>query len=89
MAKMQHLSVVEKEIFKFLKQSFQINRQQVKEAFTLLREKLKQFEVNPLETRSFMYLDIISWLESKIKGVAVQEIIKERWIEKTQQSGVK
>jgi len=88
MAKMQHLSVVEKEIFKFLKQSFQINRQQVKEAFTLLREKLKQFEVNPLETRSFMYLDIISWLESKIKGVAVQAIIKERWLEKTRQSVV-
>jgi hypothetical protein len=88
MAKMQHLSVVEKEIFKFLKQSFQINRQQVKEAFTLLREKLKQFEVNPLETRSFMYLDIISWLESKIKGVAVQAIIKERWLEKTRQTVV-
>jgi hypothetical protein len=88
MAKMQNLSVVEEEIFKFLQQSFKINQQQVKESFEQLRDKLIQYEVNPLERRSFMYLDIISWLDSKIKGVAVQEVIKARWLQKTKQIGL-
>ncbi|RYG33131.1 tetratricopeptide repeat protein, partial [bacterium] len=35
--------------------------------------KLKEQENNPLETRAFSYLDIISWLESKITGVPVGE----------------
>lgn len=88
MAKMQNLSVVEEEIFRFLQQSFKMNQQQVKESFEQLRDKLIQYEVNPLERRSFMYLDIISWLESKIKGVAVQEVIKERWLQKSKQIGL-
>jgi hypothetical protein len=32
-------------------------------------------EGQPMGSRSFMYLDILSWLESKIKEVPVQEVI--------------
>lgn len=80
MAKMENLSVVEEEIFKFIRKSFHLNPQQIKDAFISLREKLKKYEDNPLESRSFMYLDIISWLESKIEGVPVQEIIKHKYV---------
>ena len=34
-------------------------------AFKTLKEKLERLQGNPLETRSFMYLDIIAWLEAK------------------------
>jgi hypothetical protein len=80
MAKMQNLSVVEKEIFSFLQKSFHLDRRQVRHAFGVLRDKLKRYEANPLESRSFMYLDIISWLDSKIRGVPVQEVIRERFL---------
>lgn len=79
MAKMQNLSVVEEEIFRFLKKSFHLNQKQIKTAFTELKRKLEQYKDNPLESRSFMYLDIISWLESKIKHVPVQNIIQENF----------
>jgi hypothetical protein len=78
MAKMQNLSVVEKEIFRFIQQTFHMNKQQVSKAFELLRNKLAKYEANPLESRSFMYLDFISWLDSKIENVPVQEVIRRK-----------
>jgi hypothetical protein len=87
MAKMQNLSVVEKEIFRFLQKSFHLDRQQVKKEFEGLRDKLKKYEHNPLESRSFMYLDIISWLDSKVRNVPVQEIIRERYLKDAKRGG--
>lgn len=83
MAKMQNLSVVEEEIFRFLKKSFRFDKKQVKTAFVALKNKLEKYKDNPLESRSFMYLDIISWLESKIKNVPVQEIMHDKYKTKT------
>lgn len=74
MAKMKNLSVVEEEIFSFIKKSFTIAPQKLIPAFETLKEKLQQLQGNPLESRSFMYLDIIAWLESKIEGMPVQEV---------------
>ena len=80
MAKMEHLSIVEKEILDFLRNSFRISPQHLKYAFQNLLEELKRQENNPLETRAFSYLDIISWLESKIKRVPVQQIIHNKYL---------
>jgi hypothetical protein len=41
---------------------------------------LQPLTTNKLESRAFMYLDIISWLESKIQGKQVQAIIKEKFL---------
>lgn len=79
MANMQNLSVVEEEIFRFLRKSFHLDKKKVKTAFVALKNKLEKYKDNPLESRSFMYLDIISWLESKIKNVPVQDIIREKY----------
>ncbi len=80
MAKMQNLSVVEEEIFKFLRKALTIPAQKLKPEFEKLLHKLKQFENRRFETRAFMYLDVISWLESKIKNVAVQDIIRKKYL---------
>ena len=79
MAKMQNLSEVEEEIFKFLRKSFFLKPSQVRGAFEALRDKLHKYEANPLESRSFMYLDIISWLDSKIQKKPVQEIMQQKY----------
>jgi hypothetical protein len=80
MAKMQNLSRVEEEIFKFLRKSFALTPDQLKPEFGKLVEKLKKYEMNRFETRAFMYLDIISWLESKIQHVPVQDVIREKYL---------
>lgn len=80
MSKMENLSVVEEEIFRFLRRSFRVTPRQLKTEFQHLLDKLKQHERNRFETRAFMYLDIISWLESKISKVPVQNVIRQKFL---------
>ncbi|WEK37923.1 MAG: hypothetical protein P0Y53_10470 [Candidatus Pseudobacter hemicellulosilyticus] len=80
MSKMGNLSVVEEEIFAFLRRSFHLTPKDLKSAFEKLLNELKQHERNRFETRAFMYLDIISWLESKIGNVPVQDVIRQKFL---------
>ena len=75
MAKMKNLTVVEEEMFKFLRKSFQFPRREIKSELEKLLSKIKHLEYNHIETRSFAYLDIISWLESKLQEKTMSEII--------------
>src|SRR6188508_1189542 len=89
MAKMQNLSKVEEEIFAFLRRSFRVGAHALKPEFEKLLDTLKRYERNPLETRAFSYLDIISWLESKINNVNVQDVIREKYLLGKKDKGVK
>ena len=80
MAKMKNLSKVEEEMFDFLRRSFHIGAHALKPEFEKLLIKLKEYEGNPLESRAFAYLDVISWLESKINNVNVQDVIREKFL---------
>src|SRR5437773_2503566 len=80
MSKMESLSAVEEEMFNFLRRSFHVNAHALKSEFEKLLEKLKKYENNPLETRAFSYLDVISWLESKIHNVPVQDVIRQKYL---------
>ncbi len=71
MGKMDNLSTVEEVLFNFLKKSIQkygragvagMNKEALKQAFEELLILLRPLEQNKLESRAFMYLDIISWL---------------------------
>ena len=79
MAKMQHLSVVEEEIFKFIRRSFAVTMRNIKPELEKLLVKLKKVEHNRFETRAFVYLDIVSWLESKLENVPVQDVIRKKF----------
>ena len=74
--------MVEEEIFAFLRRSFHIPPNKMQPAFQQLLDKLKQQEHNRFATRAFFYLDIISWLESKISGVPVQDVIRGKFLER-------
>lgn len=87
MAKMENLSVVEEEMFRFLRHSFRLSPKQLPAAFQKLLDIVKKYEKNRFETRAFAYLDIISWLESKIKKVAVQDIIREKYLARGMKKG--
>lgn len=80
MAKMKNLSVVEEEIFKFIRKSFSLAPSKIIPAFKTLKDKLERYKGNPLETRSFMYLDITGWLESKIQNIPVEQVRRNRFL---------
>ncbi len=80
MARMESLTKVEVEMFTFLRRSFHVGAHALKPEFEKLLTKLKKYEGNSLESRAFVYLDVISWLESKISGVNVQDVIREKFL---------
>lgn len=76
--KMNELHIVQKKFISFLRSLSNIYPHELKGAFVKLHTELKVYENHPYEKRSFMYLDIISWLESKIQNVSVESIIKKK-----------
>jgi hypothetical protein len=79
MAKMKNLTIVEEEMFRFLRKSFDISPRKLKPELENFLFKIKHLEKNPFETRSFAYLDIISWLESKVHEKPMSQIIQEKY----------
>ena len=80
--KMNDLHEVQKEMIKFIRGLQDIYPHNLKNAFKNLHKTLRTFEDHPFERRAFLYLDIISWLESKIENKPVGQIIKTKYLTK-------
>jgi len=76
--KMNNLQQVQRKMISFLKNLSKIYPQDLKKAFIELHQELKLLEHHPYEKRAFLYLDIISWLESKIENKSVEQIIQQK-----------
>lgn len=77
--RMEDLYEVQKEMIKFLRSLGDIFPNQLRAEFIKLHQKLRTYEEHPYESRAFLYLDIISWLESKIENKSVDLIIREKF----------
>lgn len=84
LAKMKDLHAVQREIFRFLRRLSRIREDELRHEFILLKEKLEKLQEDPFEKRPFLYLDIISWLRSKIENRSVQEVIRRNFLERQQ-----
>ena len=76
--KMDDLHTVQKAMMRFVRSLGDIYPHELKAAFVKLHKELKQYEEDPYERRAFLYLDILSWLESKIENRSIGEIIREK-----------
>ncbi|MFT3908229.1 MAG: hypothetical protein QM737_02290 [Ferruginibacter sp.] len=80
MAKMENLTVIEEETFKFLRRTFHVPGDKVKKEFEHFLSTIKAFEHSRFETRAFAYLDIVSWLESKVNDEPMGEILQKKYL---------
>lgn len=80
MAKMENLTVVEEEMFKFLRSSFSVSTHKLRPALEQFLQNIKHLEKSRFETRSFAYLDIISWVESKVYRKTMSEVIHAKYM---------
>jgi hypothetical protein len=80
MAKMENVTVVEEEMFRFLRRSFNISPRALQPELESLLDKIKKFEKSMFATRSFAYLDIISWIESKVQKKPMGEVIYNKYL---------
>jgi len=80
MSKMENLTVVEEEMFRFLRISFHVSRHKLKQELELFLSKIKHLEKNRFETRAFAYLDVVSWVEGKVNQKTMSEVIHEKFL---------
>ncbi|WP_298476383.1 hypothetical protein [uncultured Maribacter sp.] len=76
--KMNDMHAVQKEMIKFLRNLGNIYPHELRDEFLKLYKELKKYEDHPYEKRAFLYLDIISWLESHLEDKPVSQIIREK-----------
>jgi len=76
--KMNDLHEVQKAMIRFVRGLGEIYPHELKTAFENLYKELLQYENDPYERRSFLYLDILSWLESKIDNVPIAQVIRDK-----------
>ena len=81
MAKMDNLTVIEEAMFRFLRQSIPLSPRQLKPELEKFLHDIKHLEKNRFETRSFAYLDIISWVEGKVYNKPMGTIIHEKYLQ--------
>ncbi|MEO9884296.1 MAG: hypothetical protein ABJR05_11235 [Balneola sp.] len=77
--KMNDLNLVQEEILQFIKNLGGLEQDQVRSAFINLRKRLLEINTMPYQKRPFLYLDIVSWLESKIANKPIQDIINSKF----------
>ena len=77
--KMNDLNMVQEEILRFIRNMGSVNPKNLKTEFISLRDRLLEIDKMKFQKRPFLYLDIISWLESKIENKPVQDIIKAKY----------
>jgi hypothetical protein len=80
MAKMKNLTLLEEEILKFLRRSFSLAPDKTKKDLQVFLQRIKKFERNRFQTRVFVYLDIVSWVESKVYNRPLAEIIHKKYL---------
>ena len=79
MSKKDNLTLVEEEMFKFLRKSFHVTRVKMQHEMETFLAKIKVLENNRFEARTFAYLDIISWLEAKVYKKTMSDILSEKF----------
>lgn len=82
LAKVEHLQETQQLIFRFLRRIPRIREEQLSGEFVKLKGKLDAVAAKPFESRPFTFLDIPSWLEAKIEGVTVQEVIRKQFLDR-------
>ena len=79
MARMENLTIIEEEMFKFLRKTFYVKATVIKNEFGAFLKTIKQYEKDRFETRAFAYLDIVSWVESKVYGKTLGQVLQEKY----------
>ncbi len=77
--KMKDMTEMKDELLSFFKSFGNINALDLKRELKILHERLKPYENHPYERRTFYYIDLLSWLESKITDKSMGEIVRAKF----------
>ena len=83
--KMRDMTEMKAELLSFFKSFGNVNALDLKKELKILYERLKPYERHPYERRTFYYIDLLSWLESKISGRSLGEIVRTKYEQNQEQ----
>ncbi|MDX2362035.1 MAG: hypothetical protein QNK23_14595 [Crocinitomicaceae bacterium] len=72
------LQNVQEQIIAFIRKSATMQASEMNAHFIDLKDRLEEVFKDPYERRPLLYLDLISWLTSKIENVEVEHVIRKR-----------
>ena len=76
---MKDMTEMKDELFSFFKSLSNTNALDLKKELKILYERLHPYENHPYERRTFYYIDLLSWLESKMTGKSMGEIVRAKF----------
>jgi hypothetical protein len=79
MQKKENLTIVEESLFQFFRKPFIPSGRKQQPDFNGLLEQIRELKKSKYETRTFSYIDILSWLESKVSKVSMREILQKKY----------
>ena len=77
--KMRDMTEMKEELLTFFKSFGNVNAIDLRKELKNLYDRLTPYENHPYERRTFYYIDLLSWLESKITGKSMGEIVRSRF----------
>lgn len=87
--KMKDMTEMKDELLSFFKSFGNVNAIDLKKELKVLHERLKPYENHPYERRTFYYIDLLSWLESKITERSMGEIVRAKFEASQQKETIK
>ncbi|NND33577.1 MAG: hypothetical protein HKN76_13385 [Saprospiraceae bacterium] len=82
LGKMRELQDVQNEIFRFLRKTTKMSKGDLRVRFQQLHSKLLRLMESPYAKRAFLYLDIMSWLESKLENTTVEKVVRRGYLKR-------
>ncbi len=76
--KLSELNKVQKRTLKFFRQLLKHPHSKWSEIFVQFRDQLKILQEDPYEMRAFLYLDILTWAQSKVEKKSLAQVIRNR-----------
>ena len=80
LGKMNDQQAMQVEVLRFLRRLGHFEPARLREEFLRLKLRLEEIAAQPYDRRPFLYFDIISWLESKVSGRSVQEVMQQKFL---------
>lgn len=76
--KMKDRNQVQLEVLSFIRKQLKSNTVPDLKLLKGMLKNLEKLQKDPYEKRSFIYLDAIAWVQSKLNGITVQDVIQQR-----------
>jgi hypothetical protein len=76
--KMKDRNKVQLELLSFLRKQLKSSNVPDMKLLNATHKQMQKLATDPYEKRAFLYLNVLDWVESKLQGLTVQEVIQKR-----------